>query len=57
MQQFVLNWKRKKAMDVPIAVYDKKTKTVYRINSDGTKEIIGERLRKGRYSERIAKKA
>jgi hypothetical protein len=48
---------KKKAMDVPIAVFDRKTQTIYYKNSDGSKVEVGKRLRKGRYSEQIAKKA
>lgn len=48
---------KKKAMDVPIAVYDRKTGIIYEENSDGTRSEVGKRLREGRYSERIAKKA
>lgn len=48
---------KKKAMDVPVAVYDRKTKIVYQERSDGTKVPVGERIREGRYSERARKKA
>lgn len=48
---------KKKAMDIPIAVYDRKTQTIYEEKSDGSRKVVGERLRRGRYSERIAKKA
>jgi hypothetical protein len=48
---------KKMAMDIPVAVFDRKTQTIYYKNSDGSKIEAGKRLRKGRYSERIAKKA
>lgn len=48
---------KKKALDIPIAVFDRKTQTIYRKNSDGSKVALGGRMRKGRYSERAAKKA
>lgn len=48
---------KKKAMDIPVVVYDSKTQTIYRENSDGTRVEAGKRIRKGRYSERVAKKA
>lgn len=48
---------KKLAMDVPIAIYDRTTQTIYQKNSDGSKIIIAERIRKGRYSERVEKKA
>lgn len=46
---------KKEALDVPVYVYNRKTKKIYQKNSDGT-QVIVERMRKGRYSERIAKK-
>ncbi|MCD7724548.1 MAG: hypothetical protein LUI12_03200 [Clostridiales bacterium] len=48
---------KKKAMDIPAVVYDRKTQVIYHENSDGTRVEIGKRMRKGRYSERIAEKA
>lgn len=48
---------KKKAMDVPIAVYDRKTQTIYEEDSNGSRKEVGKRLRRGRYSERIAKEA
>lgn len=47
---------KKKAMEVPIAAYDRKTQTIYQQNSDGTRTVVAERIRKGRYSERVGKK-
>ncbi len=48
---------KKKAMDIPAVVYDRKTQIIYHENSDGTRVEIGKRMRKGRYSERVAKEA
>ena len=48
---------KKKAMDVPIVVYDKETQIIYQENSDGSRVEVGRRMRKGRYSERVAQKA
>ena len=48
---------KKKAMDIPAVVYDRKTQMIYHEKSDGTRVEIGRRMRKGRYSEQIAKKA
>lgn len=48
---------KKKAMDVPIVIYDGETQTIYQENSDGSRIEVGRRMRKGRYSERVAKKA
>lgn len=47
---------KKKALDIPVAIFDRKTQTIYQMNSDGTKVAIGGRIRKGRYSERVSKK-
>jgi hypothetical protein len=48
---------KKKAMDIPATVYDRKTQRIYELNSDGSKVEVGQRIREGRYSERISKKA
>ena len=48
---------KKKALDIPVVVYDRETQTIYHENNDGTRVEIGKRMRKGRYSERIGKKA
>ena len=48
---------KKKAMDVPIAVYDRKTQTIYEEDSNGSRKEVGKGLRRGRYSERISKEA
>ena len=42
---------KKRNMDIPAIVYDPETQKIYQKNSDGTRVEIGERLRKGRYSE------
>jgi hypothetical protein len=46
---------KKKALDIPVAIFDRKTQVIYQKNSDGTKVAIGGRIRKGRYSERVSK--
>lgn len=43
---------KKKATNTPIVLYDRKEKTIYQLNSDGTKTVI-QRHTRGRYSERI----
>lgn len=48
---------KKKALDIPVAVFDRKTQKIYKKNSDGSTIEVGERIRKGRYSERVSKKA
>lgn len=47
---------KKRALDVPIVTYDRETQIIYQENSDGTRVEVGRRIRKGRYSERAAKK-
>ena len=42
-------------MDNPIVVYDNETGLIYNENGDGSREIVGERLYKKRYSERLKK--
>jgi hypothetical protein len=46
---------RKKVTENPIVVYDRETQNIYNINSDGTREIVGQRRTVGRYSERFKK--
>lgn len=48
---------KKKAMDVPVFIYDRETQIIYQENSDGSKVEVGKRMRKERYSERVSKKA
>ena len=48
---------KKRALDVPIVTYDRETQIIYQENSDGSKVEVGRRMRRGRYSERVAKKA
>lgn len=48
---------KKKALDVPIFVYDREKQVIYQENSDGSRVEVSKRIRKGRYSERVAEKA
>lgn len=48
---------KKRAMDVPIIVYDRDKQIIYKESSDGSRVEVGRRMRKGRYSERAAKKS
>ena len=48
---------KKKALDIPIVTYDRKTQIIYKENSDGSRVEVGRRMRRGRYSERAAKEA
>ena len=47
---------KKRAMDVPIIVYDREKQIIYQESSDGSRVEVGRRMRKGRYSERYAEK-
>lgn len=38
---------KKKALDIPIVVYDRQTQTIYHESNDGTRVEIGTRMRKG----------
>ena len=48
---------KNRAMDIPVVIYDREQQIIYQENSDGTRVEAGKRLRKGRYSERVAKEA
>lgn len=50
-----LELEKKKAMDIPVVIYDRKTQKIFQENSDGSRVEISERLRRGRYSERVKK--
>lgn len=47
---------KKRAMDIPIVIYDRETQIIYKENSDGSRVEVGRRMRKGRYSEHIREK-
>ena len=47
---------KKKALDVPIILYDSETQTIYQEDSNGVRKEVGKRMRKGRYSEWIKEK-
>ena len=48
---------KKKALDVPIIIYDSETQTIYQEYSDGTRKEVSKRMKRGRYSEWIKEKA
>lgn len=52
-----LEIERLKVLDAPVIIYDRKKQVIVKRNSDGIETEVGKRLRKGRYSERIAKKS
>lgn len=43
---------RKNALNQPVAVYDPKTKRIFMVRSDGTRELAGDCSQQKRYSER-----
>lgn len=43
---------RKNALNQPIAVFDPKTKQVFMVRSDGTRELVSDCSKEGRFSER-----
>lgn len=47
---------KKKALNIPVVVYDREKQIIYHEYSDGTMIEVGKRMRKGRYSERVSKK-
>lgn len=49
-----LELEKRKAMDAPVIIYDRETQIIYQENSDGSRVEVGKKMRKGRYSERIA---
>lgn len=44
--------KKKRALNQPIAKFDAKTGKVFMEHSDGSITIVGDAMKKGRYSER-----
>ncbi len=47
---------KNKALGVPAVVYDRESQIIYRENEDGTRVEVGKRMRRERYSERVAQK-
>lgn len=46
---------KKKVIESPIVVYDRKTKDICVLNPDGSCQVICKRKTVGRYSERVKK--
>ena len=44
---------KKKITNTPITAYDRKTGTIYTLNSDGSKTVIKSSVGRGRYNERV----
>ena len=40
---------KKKALGIPAVVFDRKTRTIYKVNGDGTKVAVDQKVRKERY--------
>ena len=48
---------KNKALGIPAVIYDRESQVIYKENEDGIRTEVGKRMRKGRYSEQIAKRA
>lgn len=48
---------KNKALGIPSVIYDRESQIIYRENGDGTRIEVGRKMRRGRYSEQISKKA
>lgn len=44
---------KKRINHTPVVVYDRTTGKIYNVAPDGTRTVIGTRITRGRYSERI----
>ena len=44
--------KKKRALNQPIAKFDAKSGTIFLEHPDGSKQVVGNAMTKGRYSER-----
>ena len=52
-----LDLEKKKILNAPIYVYDRKDKKVYQLKEDGTRVAVADRIRKGSYCEQCKNKA
>ncbi len=48
---------KNKALGIPAVIYDRESQVIYQENEDGIRTEVGRRMRKGRYSEQISKRA
>ena len=48
---------KNKALGIPAVIYDRESQVIYQENEDGIRMEVGRRMRKGRYSEQISKRA
>jgi hypothetical protein len=44
--------KKKRVLQQPVAKFDPKTRKIYMENADGSITVVGEAMKRGRYSER-----
>lgn len=42
---------KKKVLGIPVVVFDRKTRTIYEVNSDGSKVAVDQKVRKERYGD------
>lgn len=45
---------KNRALGIPVVIYDRESRIIYRENGDGTRTEVGRRRRKERYSEQIS---
>lgn len=48
---------KNKALGIPAVIYDRESQLIYHESEDGTRTEVGRKMRKGRYSERVAKES
>ena len=46
-----IDMEKKKAMNIPVAVFDSETGKIYAEYSDGTRVLMGSRIKRGVYGE------
>ena len=44
---------KKRINNAPVVVYDRKTKEICSVASDGKRTVLGQRIKRGRYSEQF----
>lgn len=48
---------KNKALGIPVVIYDRESQVIYQENEDGIRTEVGRRMRKGRHSEQVSKRA
>ena len=46
---------KKQTLGIPVVIYDRETGNICHLQKDGTKTVVSQRAKRGRYSERFAK--